>query len=337
MKAKYSVDDDNCLVSADNTEVLSIDGTFSVDEDNRLIYWLNEPDPWRVKYQFPEKLIFTGNWLLNSNCDLQLKLIQDKSDWQEDILTLKGKIISCESDKLVFELKSMDKNGSTQLRILKLAGTWAADELNQIYFAVSKNEESPDILTLQGAWRLNQNQQIIYTYQKVSLKTKDKILSTLTFSGFWQISSANQLTYILSTGTNSKFDFRAQIETPNVYPKEGVIKYRLGVGLKGLSPKGTVPEIISLYGVWKINRKFGLSFEMEYAKGQIQSLDFSAEVNLNKNNEVIFNLKNDSRQDLGISVVFTHRLLKQLDAKFFLRLKQVASESGIDAGIQIPF
>jgi len=344
MKAKYSVDNDNRLVSTDNTEVLSIDGTFSVDEGNRLIYWLNEPQPWRVKYQFPEKLIFTGNWLLDSNCDLQLKLIQDKSDWQEDILTLKGEIISCESDKLVFELKSMDKNGSTQLRILKLAGTWAADELNQIYFSVSKKEESPDILTLQGAWRLNQNQQIIYTYQKVGLKTKDKILSTLTFSGFWQISSANQLTYILSTGTNAvnserirRIDFKVQNETPNVYPTEGAIKYRIGVGLKGQSPSGTVPEIISLYGTWKINRKFGLSFEMGYAKGQIQSLDFSAEVNLNKNNEVVFNLKNDSREDLGISVVFTHRFLKLLNAKFFLRLKQVASESGIDAGIQIPF
>jgi len=338
MKAKYSVDHDNRLVSADNTEVLSIDGTFSVDEGNRLIYWLNEPEPWRVKYQFPEKLIFTGNWSFDSNCDLELKLIQDKSDWQEDILTLKGEIISCESDKLVFELKSIDKNGSTKIRILKLAGTWAADELNQIYFSVSNNEASPDILTLQGAWRMNQNQQIIYSYQKVDLKTKDKTLSTLTFSGFWQISSANQLTYILSTGTNAinpercrGIDFKVQIETPNVYPKEGAIKYRLGVGLKGL------PEIISLYGVWKINRKFGLSFEMEYAKGQIQSLDFSAEVNLNKNNEVIFNLKNDSRQDLGISVVFTHRFLKLLDANFFLRLKKVASESGIDAGIQIPF
>jgi len=342
MKAKYSVDDDNRLVFADNTEILSLDGTFSVDEGNRLIYWLNEPEPWRVKYQFPEKLIFTGNWLLNSNCDLQLKLIQDKSDWQEDIFTLKGEIISCESDKLVFELKSINKNGTTSLRILKLAGTWAADELNQIYFSVSKNEESPDILTLQGAWRLNQNQQIIYTYQKVGLKTKEKILSTLTFSGFWQISSANQLTYILSTGTNAvnsqrirRIDFKVQIETPNVYPKEGVIKYRLGVGAGETKPDEL--KIISLYGTWKINRKFGLSFDMEYAKGQIQSLDFSAEVNLNKNNEVIFNLKNDSREDLGISVVFTHRLLKLLDAKFFLRLKQVASESGIDAGIQIPF
>ena len=342
MKAKYSVDHDNRLVSADNTEVLPIDGTFSVDEGNRLIYWLNEPQPWRVKYQFPEELIFTGNWSLDSNCDLRLKLIQDKSDWQEDILTLKGEIISCESDKLVFELKSIDKNGSTQLRILKLAGTWAADELNQIYFSVSKNEASPDILTLQGAWRLNQNQQIIYTYQKVGLKTKEKILSTLTFSGFWQISSVNQLTYILSTGTNDvnsersrRIDFKVQIETPNIYPKEGVIKYRLGVGVGKTKPDDF--KIISLYGTWKINRKFGLSFEMEYAKGQIQSLDFSAEVNFNKNDEVIFSLKNDSRQDLGISVVFTHRFLKQLDAKFFLRLKQIASESSIDAGIRIPF
>ena len=306
MRAKYSVDNDNRLIFANNTEVFSIDGTFLVDEDNRLNYWLNEPEPWRVKHQLPGKLVFTGNWSLNPNNDLQLELSRNDSDSEKGILTFKGEIISCESNKLVFELKSIDKNGLLQVRILKLSGAWLSDDSNQIYFSVSK-KDSPDTLTLQGAWQLNKNQQIIYTCQKTNLKTKDKTLFTLTFSGFWQISSANKLTYILSTGSDSKFDFKAQIETPTIYPKEGVIKYRLGVGLKGLSPKGTVPELISLYGTWKINRDVGVTFDMEYAKGQIRSLDFGAEVNFNKDNEAVFNLKNDFGENLGISVVFKHR------------------------------
>lgn len=334
MQIRYLIDDNNRLIVADNGENLPVDGSFSIDEDNRLIYWLNEPQAWRVKYQLPEKLVFTGNWKLDANYDLELEVTQNKSGWQKDILTLKGELISCESDKLVFEIKSIDKNGLTELRLLKLTGTWKANGLNQIYFAVSK-KESPDLLTFQAGWQLNQNQQIIYTCQKSDLKTKNKILSTLTFSGFWQITAANQLTYILSSGTNSKFDFKVQLETPNVYPKEGAIKYRLGVGLKETKPDEL--KIISLYGTWKLSRKLGLVFDMEYAKGQIHSLIFGAEVNFDKNNRVIFNLKNELGESIGISVVFTHRFLKQLDAELFLRLKHYQKESGIDAGIRIPF
>lgn len=316
MPNKYSVDDDNRLVIANNAETLPIDGTFSTDEDNRLSYWLNETLPLREKYGLPEKLVFEGNWKLNSNCDLELELKETSRTQAVPIgrLSLKGELISSESDKLIFELSAIDKNGLTKVRLLKLSGTWAADELNRIYFSVSK-KESPDILTFQAGWQLNQNQQIIYTYQKANLKTKAQTLSTLTFSGHWQITSVNQLTYILSGGTNSKFDFKVQLETPNIYPKEGAIKYRIGIGLEGLSPsfdfaqdkQGTVPKIISLYGTWKMSRKLGVTFDMEYAKGDIQSLAFGAEVNFNKNNEAIFNLKNDFGENLGISVVFTHR------------------------------
>lgn len=335
MPTKYSVDSDNRLIVACNGENLSVNGTFSIDEENRLIYWLNEPQAWRVKYQLPEKIVFTGNWKLDVNYDLELRLIRSNSrgtvSVDYDTLTLKGELISCESDKLVFEIKSIDKNGLSELRLLKLSGIWQANESNQIYFSLAK-KESPDILNFKAGWQLNQNQQIIYTYQKSGLKTKNKILSTLTFLGFWQISSATQLTYILSSAANSKFDFKAQLQTPNLYPKEGVIKYRLGAGVKG-----TVPKVICLYGVWKLSRKLGLVFDMEYAKGEVHSLSFGAEVNFNKKNAVIFNLKNEFGEDLGLSVMFARRFLEKLDADFFLRLKHSQKESGVDAGVRIPF
>ncbi len=306
MRNRYSIDNDNHLVVANGQETFLADGTFSIGENNNLIYWLNEPETWRMKYQLPQKIVFTGNWSLDPNNDLELEISKNTSDSEKEVLMFKGEIISCESDKLVFEVKSTDKNGLTQVRLLKLSGTWAADESNQIYFAVTQ-KESPDILTLRGGWQLDKNQQIIYTCQKTNLKTKEKISTTLTFTGFWQISSANRLSYMFSTGTNSRFDFRAQIETPTIYPKEGAIKYRLGVGYQGPSPKGTVPDIICLYGTWKINHDVGLTFEMKYAKDQIRSLDFGAEVHFNKDDEAIFALKNELGENLGINVAFKHR------------------------------
>jgi hypothetical protein len=333
-KAKYLIDDENCLFLADNKKRLNVNGSFSIDEGNRLIHYLNEPREWQAKYQFPEKLIFTGNWKFDLNYDLELQLTQDNSDWQASILTLKGEIVSCERDKLVFQLRSIDKNGSSRFRLLKLTGTWAANEANQIYFSVTK-KESPDELTLQGLWQLNKNQQVIYTFQKADRKRKDKISSTVIFSGFWQITSANQLTYILSSGTDSKFDFKAQIETPNLYPKEGVIKYRMGIGIR--EPLPEKQKIISLYGTWKVSRKLGLSFDMEYADGRAETVTFGAEVNFDENNQIVFSLKNELGEKLGISVIFTHRFLKQLDGEFFLRLKARGKELGVDTGIEIPF
>ena len=120
-----------------------------------------------------------------------------------------------------------------------------------------------------------------------------------------------------------------------MYPKEGVVKYRLGIGVRG--SKARKSEIISLYGAWKFNRKFGLNFEMEYAQRKIDSLAFGAQVNFNKNNQIVVALRNEFGTDLGMSVIFTHKFLKQLDAQFYLRLKQYKEESGIDASIRIPF
>lgn len=337
----YSIDDGNHLFVSNNKENLPINGSFSIEKDNRLVYWLNETPAWRRKYKLPEKIAFTGHWKLNSNYDLELEVQRDKDNGNSPSrrasmgqLALKGEIISCESDKLVFQIKSVNKNGLTTFSLLKLSGAWKADAFNQIYFSVDK-KENPDILTLQGTWRLNQNQQIVYTYEKTCLKTKNKVLSMLAFSGFWQISQANQLTYILSGGGSSRFDFKVQLESPNIYPKDGAIKYRLGIGLK--QPRVKNERIISLYGVWKFSRKFGLTFDMEYEKGRVYSFVFGAEVDFNKNNEMIFNLNSESGERIGFSVIFSHKFLKKLDAELFLRLKRAQEESGVDTGVRIPF
>lgn len=326
MLKKFLIDHNNRLIIIQDNEALQPKGTFTIDESNRLVYYLTETTEWRKKYNFPEKIVLEGNWSLNSNYDLELKV--------EEVLLLKGEIISCEGNELIYEIKIADKNGLTQFRLLKLSGIWQANELNQIAFLVSK-KDSPDTLTFKGAWKLNQNQQITYICERERLKTKNKNSYILVFSGFWQITSANKLTYILSQSTNSKFDFKVQIESPNIYPKKGVIKYRIGAGVK--EPKPGYAKIISLYGTWKFSRKFGLTFEMEYTKGQINPISFGAEVNFDKSNQIVFNLINKDSNKLGISLLFTHRFLKQLDADFSLRLKRYQEESGVDAGIRIPF
>jgi len=334
MPINYSVDKNNRLVIRKRGKALPVNGNFSVDSKNRLIYCLNEAPAWRRKYHLPGKVVFCGTWKLNDNYDLELELQQGRVKAEQEPLVIKAKIISAQADKLVFEIKSVDNNGLLKLGILQLTGVWQADDLNQLSFAVTKTG-NPDILTLKGAWQLNKNQQISYIFQRVELKTKSKSSSVITFSGFWQIAVKDRLSYIFSTGTKSRFDFKVQFETPTVYPQKGVIKYRIGIGLKEQRPDKQ--KIISLYGTWKINRRIGLIFEIEYAHGEIYAMEFAAEVRLSQNNQVTFALKNKRGEDLGITVTFTHKLLKQLDSKFFLRLKYSRQEQGADIGLSFPF
>jgi len=336
---KYSIDPQtNRLAITRRNKILSPEGSFRINSGNYLEYWLNEPSAWLRQNNLPRKITFIGSWKLTAQDDLQLKV--DKASYLPESLsgisrlTINGKIISAESNNLVFEVHSRDDKGLQQVRLLKLSGTWGSDDANRIFFAVTKRT-APDILTLSGTWSLNDNQQITYTVKKFILITKEKIRSTCTFSGYWRLSGKNRLAYIFSKGSLSRFDFRVQLETPNIYPKAGVIKYRLGTGVRQ-SKRGR-PVIVCLYGEWRFSRNLSLSFEMECEKGIYRSLDFGALVNVTRRDSLELKLLNESGIDTGISFTCTHQFLKGLDAEVYLRVKRMMNDSRIEAGVRIPF
>ncbi len=337
MKYKYSIDSRNQLFIRPPKEKVAIPvrGRFSIDKNNQLIYWLNEPASWRKKYDLPSRISFIGNWQLNPNYDLELNLAETKEQYKGERLILKGEIISIDRDTLVFEIISYDKRGLSHIQLLKLSGFWQADESNRIRFMLKK-KTSPDILVLEGLWQMNRNQQIIYNYEKTDLKTKTKTSHTLTFEGFWEINSVDRLTYILAHSSQSRFDFRVQIESPNLYPQEGVIKYRLGIGLRQIRPSQN--KIISLYGAWKFSRKIGLMFEMDYGKSKVHNIEFGTDISLSQKDKISFFLKDTKGKPLGLNITFTHRFLNKLDAETFLRVQEILKrESAIEAGVRIPF
>ena len=284
----------------------------------------------------PAQVSFTGNWQLSSNYDLELNLDETKSQYKGDRLILKGEIISTDRDALAFEMIGQDKGGLIHIQLLKLTGSWQADEFNRIIFRIKK-KASPDVITLEGSWQLNKNQQVTYNYEKTSLKTKTRISRVLTFEGFWEINSNNRLAYILSQSTESYFDFRVQLESPNLYPKEGLIKYRIGIGL--LKDKPSQMKTIWLYGSWKFSRKAGLTFRMDYGKGRFGDIEFGASIYFNKKDEIIFFLNNKKNEPLGLNITFNHKFLKNSDAETFFRMKGLLDkkETAIEAGVRIPF
>jgi len=332
---KYSIDSSGRLNIQNKQKSVVVDGTFSVDAKNRLIYLLSEPDAWRRKYGLGPEVRFEGKWRIDNQRNLELVLgRREEGPASLGSLKLKSRIISVDNDTLTFEVHSRDRQGNSHIRLIKLSGAWQADELNRLTFTVQK--KSPDVLVLEGAWQVNKNQQITYKYETTGLKSGVKAMQTLVFTGFWDIDEKNRLTYILSGSSRSRFDFRVQAGSPSMYPQQGKIKYFLGAGVRQeIRPRA---KIVYLYGAWKFSRSGGLSFEIDYGQGQIRAIQFGAKVCLNEQDEIVFALANRREEPLGISVTFSHQFLKSSGAEAFLRLKTGRrTGSGIDIGARIPF
>ena len=125
---------------------------------------------------------------------------------------LRKRFIAAESDALVIEtIQTVEKQGLSpkgtvpvsRLRILKLKGTWRANEQNELCFDVTLRKGPPETYTFKGSWKLNNNQQIEYTFEEG--------LDILTFKGYWDISLANRLVYMFEGSSISRFEFKVQL------------------------------------------------------------------------------------------------------------------------------
>ena len=242
---------------------------------------------------------------------------------------IRKRFIAVESDSLVIETIQTESLARRQcLRILKLKGTWRANDYNELVFEVNCRKGPPETYTFKGNWKLNNNQQIEYT----SADGRD----TLTFKGYWQLPSADRLAYIFEGSLTSRFEFKVQLESPTLYPKKGEIRYRIGVGIRQSRLAGGHEQIIILYGEWKFGRNLGLTFQMDYGQGKVQSIEFGAIVTFGRS-KVIFVLQDEAGKPLGMTLTMTHKFLESFDAEEFIRLKSRRDEYGVEAGMSIPF
>ena len=242
--------------------------------------------------------------------------------------TIRKRFIAVESDSLVIEtIQTESKTRRQHLRVLRLKGTWRANEQNELCFDVALRKGPPETYTFKGTWKLNNNQQIEYSCGEGP--------DVLTFKGYWDISSVNRLVYILEGSSTSRFELRVQLESPSLYPKAGQIRYRVGIGVRKSRLRGS-GQILILYGEWKFDRNLGLTFQMNYGQGKVRAIEFGAEVTFGRS-KVIFVLKDESGKPLGITLTMTHKFLKTFDAEAFIRLKSQKNEQVIEAGITIPF
>jgi len=223
--------------------------------------------------------------------------------------SINQRFIAAESDSLVIETIQTDsKTRRQKLRILRLKGTWRANDYNELVFEAVLHKGPPQAYTFKGAWKINKNQEIEYTFSDGT--------DTLVFKGYWQLPSANRLVYVLEGSRQSRFEFKVQLESPSLYPKSGEIRYRIGIGLR----QNQRNRLIVLYGEWKLGRTLGLVFSMDYGKAKVREIEFGVQATWQRS-KLILSLKSTAGKPLGMTLTYTRKFLNKLEPELLLRLK----------------
>jgi len=310
-KIKYEIDPLNRLVIEETGKKSKLprfrkilDGKIKIDKDNKFTYHVKKPQDSTI----PKQIKLTGKWSLDKDHDLILTLDKQHKQCAGDKIKIKGEIIDAKANKLVFSATTKTAANKTQVYILELGGTWQADKYNRLSFKVKRDKSKTDKLTMVGKWDIGKQNQIIYTYTKVQLKTKRKITNTITLKGYWDITEKHRILYVLNKEISSQFDFKVSLGKPL---KRG-LQYEIGVG--GIPSK----KKITLFGEWKINKKLGILFEMPYEKGKLKRVVFGASYKFGDNCNVDFKLKNKLGKDMGIDIKFSKKILKD-QGEIFLR------------------
>lgn len=325
-KVRYEIDPHNRLIYAKTGKKSKLprfrtvlDGRFKIDKNNRLTYHVKKSQVSNI----PQQVLLRGRWSLDKDHNLILTLNKWGNQIAGNKLTIKSELIDVKANKLSFVAVTKDSHKKTHIYILGLGGSWQADKYNRLAFNIKKEKGITDKLILQGAWELNKQNEIIYTYTKSSLLPKEKITKTITLRGYWEVTQKHRISYILNKAINSQFDFKVSLGKP--IKKRG-LQYEAGIGVT------PVKRIITLFGKWKVNERLGLLFEMPYEKGNLHRIIFGATCKLDKNYNLDFRLKNRLGKDLGIDVKLSRRILKG-QGEAFIRALRSRKEVSILAGI----
>lgn len=277
--------------------------------------------------------LIEGNWQITPGHEIQYRRHRRglRSPPEEEI-ALKGSLVAAEETGLVIQAWERREGGELVSRLLTLRGRWEADAHNRLNFLVERQSDRTDRLTLVGGWEIGANHELLYRFTRRHLKTKERDLHTLTFRGTWDVTEANQLTYVLDRDSDSAFRFRGTFQTKSLLAKTGQVRFQAGIQVEGRRRVQTVV----LFGKWKLSRDLSLELEVPYGDGAVQGIDFGATFELGTQGTIRGRLLARRGEPLGVEVLFTRSFLKGR-GEAFARLRRHLEESAVEAGLRVPW
>jgi hypothetical protein len=324
-KIRYEIDPHNRLVyekTGKKSDVprfrTVLDGKFEIDKDNHITYHVKKSQVSDI----PQQLKLKGKWALDKDHNLVLTLNKWGNQIAGNKLTIESELIDAKDNMLSFAVTSKDSENHTHIYIVKLGGRWQADKYNRLSFDVEKEKGITDRITLKGAWEVNKQNEIIYTYEKSTRGKEEKTTKTVTLKGYWEIAGKHRIIYVLNKEIESELDFKVSVGKP----ADRGLQYELGVGV--------VPskKTITLFGRWKVSKNLGLLFEMPYEEGKVHSVVLGGWGKLGKNHKLELRLENKIGEDLGIDVKLSRKILEG-QGEAFIRALKSKEEVSVVAGV----
>ena len=323
-KIRYEIDPHNRLVYEKTGKKSKLprfrtvlDGKFEIDEKNQAAYHVKKSQVSDI----PQQVKLRGEWSLDKDHNLALTLNKWGNQIAGNKLTVESELIDAKDDMISFAVTTKDSENNTHIYIVKLGGRWQADKYNLLSFGIEKEKGITDRVTLKGAWEVNKQNEIIYTYEKSTHGEEEKTTKTITLKGYWDIVGKHRIIYVLNKEIKSEFDFKVSVGKP---AGRG-LEYEIGIGARPSK------KTITLFGRWKVSKKMGLLFEMPYEEGEIRSVTFGGWGKLGSNYNLEIRLENKLGEDLGINVKLSRRILKS-QGEAFIRALNSQEEVSIVAG-----
>lgn len=282
---------------------------------------MNRPGNASAKYRIDannrlvvnQEVSLDGTWSLSDNHELCLTLNTTKDTGSGNKVVLDGTIRDVAKNSLLFEVAEKQDNENLLTEIIALTGTWQADRNNKLIFKVQKENGRNDILTFNNTWIIDDNHRIVYEYEKADLIRKKKETKRLVFKGYWNITNDYRLYYELDQESKSGFMFNvgaAEFE-------KNRIKYKIMIG------KNSEEKNVTIGGEWKINRDFGLTFEVDYGENEIKPISIGGQWDLSKQDTL------SVKMNSGLEVKIDHTWLDG-DGKAFIKYHQGLEGNKVD-------
>ncbi|MCD6539962.1 MAG: hypothetical protein J7K37_04595 [Candidatus Omnitrophica bacterium] len=304
-----------------NNKKILLKGRFKVNKGGDLTYLFDRRSSYK-RFGLARRIRFRGRWRLDENHNLVLEVGKQYRSLGLRRLILHTEFIDHTRDGLIFTLKRKISPRRERIEILRLKGKFSTDRFNRIIFKIEN--KASGVLVFRGAWRVNRDNQIIYNYE--NLKSKKKIFFVL--KGFWQILEKNKLAYVLEAVPKQVLIFRAHLQTLNLYPKKGRLKYRVGIGFG----KKRRERIVLFYGEIKFFRRGDLFFE--FKSGLRRKVKLGINVNLTKKRKLRVSFYRENGRSLGISLIFK----KEVPTfNYFLKLIKNVSDKRVEGGFYFDF
>jgi len=301
----------------------AIDGRFSLDRSNDLIYQVKAPVS--EGENIPHQIKLKGDWSLTDGHKLRFTLNKFGRQTLGDQLMLEGGVLDTGGNSLLFAVTTTSKLGTRTTYVLELGGVWKADMRNRLTFHVRRESGRYDILKFNGAWEINKRNKIVYRYESARLSTKLRRVHTLEFDGYWDIKDRYRVSYLLGAGSGSSFEFKT---SAGIF-REDYIKYEAGIALAGYARP--VERAITLFGRWFLKKDIGVVFELKHMDKKTREIVFGADLKATGSNTVSVRLKSSDDKDMGATLELSRKIFSG-EGEILLRALASGTERAIYAG-----